>query len=310
MRRVNMSDNNQNAGNPFEQLKAQQAAAPVATGNPLQKYFRQPKIYLQLPSHGRFYSEGVLDKLENNEYPVFPMTAKDELMFKTPDALLNGQATVDVIKSCIPNIKDPWQMPSIDIDACLIAIRMATYGEELSITTKVPGLGEERAFTVDLKTILDKIINTEFEWTTYSQDLKINLRPLTYREFTNNALKTFEEQRILNVVNDDSLPDEEKLQRFANSFSKLTGFTVNIVTQGISSIEVDGNVVNNKDYIAEFVDNADKTFFKNIMDLLESNKAKASIKPLKVVSSEEDVAAGAPKEWEVPITFDQSNFFA
>ena len=30
----------------------------------------------------------------------------DEITFKTPDALLNGQATVDVIQSCIPNIKD------------------------------------------------------------------------------------------------------------------------------------------------------------------------------------------------------------
>jgi hypothetical protein len=35
------------------------------------------------------------------------MTAKDELMFKTPDALLNGQSTVEVVKSCIPAIQDP-----------------------------------------------------------------------------------------------------------------------------------------------------------------------------------------------------------
>jgi hypothetical protein len=29
-----------------------------------------------------------------------------------------------------------------------------------------------------------------------------------------------------------------------------------------------------------------------------------------VKSSDEDIAAGAPATWEVPITFDQSNFFA
>ena len=28
-------------------------------------------------------------------------------------------------------------------------------------------------------------------------------RPLSYKEFTSGALKTFEEQRILNIVNDD-----------------------------------------------------------------------------------------------------------
>jgi hypothetical protein len=29
-----------------------------------------------------------------------------------------------------------------------------------------------------------------------------------------------------------------------------------------------------------------------------------------VISTEEDIKSGAPKEFEVPVTFDQSNFFA
>ena len=94
--------------------------------NPLQKYFRQPKIYLSLPSKGHWYPEGAIEMTENGELPVYAMTAKDELAFKTPDALLNGQSVVDVVKSCLPNIKDPWLMPSIDVDAILIAIRIAT----------------------------------------------------------------------------------------------------------------------------------------------------------------------------------------
>ena len=104
--------------------------------NPLKKYFRQPKIYLKLPSGGEFYNSNELDMPENSEVPVYPMTAKDELLFKTPDALINGQATVDVIKSCIPNIRNPWSMPSIDMDAVLIAIRLATYGEKMTISVK------------------------------------------------------------------------------------------------------------------------------------------------------------------------------
>ena len=65
--------------------------------NPLANYFRQPKLYLRLPSQGKFYPEGALDHSQIDEYPVYAMTAKDELMFKTPDALMNGQATVEVI---------------------------------------------------------------------------------------------------------------------------------------------------------------------------------------------------------------------
>ena len=83
--------------------------------NPLRKYFRQPKVYITLPSRGNYYPDGVLNMPETNELPVFAMTAKDELIIKTPDALLNGQATVDIIKSCIPAINNPWHMPSVDL---------------------------------------------------------------------------------------------------------------------------------------------------------------------------------------------------
>ena len=68
--------------------------------NPLKKYYRQPKQFVKLPSNYRFYTEGSISVPESREVAVYPMTAKDEMMFKTPDALLNGQATVDVIQSC------------------------------------------------------------------------------------------------------------------------------------------------------------------------------------------------------------------
>ena len=77
--------------------------------NPLASFYRQPKIYVKLPSKGEFYPPGSLDVSANGEYPVYAMTAKDELLFKTPDALLSGQSTVELIKSCIPAITNPWQ---------------------------------------------------------------------------------------------------------------------------------------------------------------------------------------------------------
>jgi len=106
--------------------------------NPLAKHFRQPKIYLRLPSQGRFWPEGSIDMPENGELPVYSMTAKDELVLKTPDALINGQSTVNLIQSCVPNIKDGFAIPSLDLDALLVAIRIASYGEQLTITATIP----------------------------------------------------------------------------------------------------------------------------------------------------------------------------
>lgn len=282
----------------------------ASQANPLSKYFRQPKLYVTLPSGGKFYPKDAIEMTETGEFPVYSMTAKDELTMKTPDALLNGQATVEVIKSCVPNIKDPWQMPSLDLDALLIAIRLATYGEEMQITIKTPVTGEEKVMAVDLRQLLDNFANLEFSSVAKFHDLTVNIRPLTYREFTKGALKTFEQQRIFNIVNNDSISDEDKLQAFTNSFAKLTELTVDLMTNHIQSIEIGDQVVTNKNHIDEFVKNADKSFFQFIKDHIDNEKQKFTIKPLIAQATPEEIEKGVPKTYEVPVTFDQSNFFA
>ena len=198
--------------------------------NPLQKYFRQPKIYLSLPSKGHWYPEGAIEMTETGELPVYAMTAKDELAFKTPDALLNGQSVVDVVKSCVPNIKDPWLMPSIDVDAILIAIRIATYGEKMEIETRVPTAATMRKFDLDLRMLLDKYQGIEYDNLVEINGMKITLRPQNYREFTRTAIKTFEEQRIAETVSNSELSDGEKLDRFSESFNKLTQVTIDMLS--------------------------------------------------------------------------------
>jgi hypothetical protein len=279
------------------------------TENPLVKYYRQPKLYIELPSGGRFYPEGTLEKTENGEYPVFSMTARDELTMKTPDALLNGQATVDLIKSCMPNIRDPWAMPSIDLDAVLVAIRMATHGENLDLDIKIPNTTEERSFSLNLQTLLGQFIAAGFDEKINYQSMVIHTRPLSYREFTKTALKTFEEQRIISIVNDEELTEEDKLQRFADSFRKLTDLTVDTVRQGIRQIDVDGQSVTNYEHISEFVLNCDKGFYNSVTDHIQLQKEKFTIKPMTVESTEEEIAKGAPKKFEVPVVLDMSNFF-
>ena len=278
--------------------------------NPLGKYFRQPKLHIALPSQGKFYPPGSINMPETGELPVFSMTAKDELTMKTPDALLNGQATVEVIKSCVPDIKDPWLLPSIDLDAILIAIRLATYGDNMTLKIKTPVTGEEKEMQINVRDLLDTFANLEFVNTVALPEMTVHIRPLTYKEFTKNALKTFEQQRIFNIVNDESISDEDKLQAFTNSFAKLTELTVDMMSNHIVAIEVEGQVVDNKQHIDEFMRNADKSFYESIQTHINNEREKFAIKPLIAQATPEEIEQGVPETYEVPITFDQSNFFA
>jgi len=77
----------------------------------------------------------------------------------------------------------------------------------------------------------------------------------------------------------------------------------------ISKITIGDTVVTNQTHIDEFIKNADKDFYKFVTEHIEQQKDNFQLEPLKVKSTEEDMSKGAPAEFIVPITFDQSNFF-
>ena len=279
--------------------------------NPLKKFFRQPKLYIKLPSSGNFYPPGSLEKTPTGECPVDTMTAKDEIAMKTPDALLNGQSTVDLIQSCVPNIKNAWSIPSIDVDALLIAIRIATYGENIDVDVTIPNTTITKTYTTDLRISLERLLNAAFEPVIQINDeMTVYIRPLNYMEFTQNAIKTLEEQRIFTIVNNEDLEDSQKVAAFTKSFRKLTEITIGMVSQCISKIETPEGAVTDETFIREFIDNADKAFFKAIMAHLEKERDKFQMLPFKVQTTQEEQDEGAPAEFEAPLTLDVSNFFA
>lgn len=281
-----------------------------ARSNPLANYMRQPKIYINLPSGGNYWTSGSIDMTENGELPVFSMTAKDELLFKTPDALMNGQSIVDVIQSCVPNIKNAWAMPTIDLDTVLIAIRLATYGTKMPFTHNIPVINEEVDYDIDLSVLLDQQRNSQWvEQVVIDPSFIIFVRPLTYKHLTQASLKSFETNRILNMANDDSIPDEKKLEMFNDSFTKLTNVTIDLMSESIFKIVTPDNEVTDKKFIAEFVANTDKNIFKTVQDHLNALKENNDLKPLSFTTTEEQQAIGAPATYTVPINFNNSDFF-
>ena len=278
--------------------------------NPLNKYFRQASIYVKLPS-GTDYPADVVTKSETGEIGIMPMTAKDEIRFKTPDALMNGQGVVDVIQSCVPDIKDAWEIKSYDLDTILVAIRIATYGETMEINFNVPGANENVSHTVNLPSLLDQLRTTKVDNEIVLKDgLKITVRPLTYKDMTSTSLQTFQHQKMYSAVQDSQLPDEDKASRFNEAFKKLTDLNASILLKNMEMITMqDGTEITDPAHIKEFVDNANATLIKEIETKLTDLRSQGAVKPLKLKATEEQIKKGAPATYEVPVTFDTSNFF-
>ncbi len=282
----------------------------VENSNPLNKYFRQPSIYVTLPSKSA-YPPHVVQPSQSGEIGVQPMTAKDEIRFKTPDALMNGEGVVEVIQSCVPQIKDAWQIKSYDLDTILIAIRIATYGETMDFTFTVPGANEQVTHSQNLPALLDQIRSATIETEiTLNDGLKFSIRPLTYKDMTTASLQTFQQQKMYSAVQDSQLPDEDKAKKFNESFKALTDLNSSIMLKNISAITMqDGTVVSDPAQIKEFVDNANAKIIKEIETKVIALRSQGAVKPLRLKATEEQIKKGAPATYEVPITFDTANFF-
>lgn len=243
--------------------------------NPLQQYFRRPAIYIKLPSDGRYYSDGILSMPENHELPVYPMTAIDEITAKTPDALFNGQAVVDIIQSCLPHIKDAWKINVIDLNALLIAIRVASVGEKMEVSSKCPNCSEESAYDVDLIALLQSQINCDYESPLVIGELTIKYHPLTFAQSNKHGLMQYDMQKMLFAI--QSSENEEENARLVNeSVKKLNDLTTEVIVDTIEYIATPEQRVEERDYIKEYLLNCDRKHSKHIMDhgskLRESNQ--------------------------------------
>jgi len=280
--------------------------------NPLSKYYRQPQIYIKLPSKGKYYSADVFTPTETGEIPVLPMTAKDELTFKTPDAMISGQATVDVIQSCVPNFKNAWKMVNYDTDAVLLAIRIATYGETMDISYIVPVSNEPKEHTIGLPGILEELGKTELkDEMTSKTGFKVKVGPLDYQSLTKVQTAQFEQQKIYTTVTNSAITEEQKNTQYAKSFTILNEINFSMLTDSILEITTpEGNIVTDKKQIEEFCSNCESSLVNELQEEIAKIRTQAQMKPLIMKATEEEIKKGVPIKYEVPVTFDSSNFFA
>jgi hypothetical protein len=238
--------------------------------NPLQKYFRQPKLYISLPSKGMFYTEGALVGDPNN-FPILAMTGMDEILMKTPDALLNGEATVKIIESCCPYIKNAWSIPSIDLDSILIGIRIATYGDMLTLDNNCSQCGTENTYDVDLKAITDYFSNCKLSYNLKLDPISIVFKPLSYKELTEESLISFSLRR--QVFQAAELTDVDAQQKvLEEAYSKLADLKANVVIKRIESVQTIENVVEDTNFISEWIQNTDSSVFDTISKFLDDDQ--------------------------------------
>lgn len=272
--------------------------------NPLKAFFRQPAIYLKLPSDGAYWPTGSIEFPQNRELPVYPMTAVDEITYRTPDALFSGQSVINVIQSCVPSIKNAWNAPFVDVNSILIGIRIASYGHSMEVHTVCTECQHEDEFELDLRHVLDTLEFPDYSDCVQSGDLEIIFQPMTYEQQNDINLQQFEQQRIIRMIpGQENVTDEQKIEQMAEVMRNITKLTMSAMKMSIAAIRTPTAEVTDVDHIEEFLNNCDRSVFNIIREHAIGLRQKAEIKPVSLTCSE------CNAKYEQVLSMDMANFF-
>lgn len=271
--------------------------------NPLAKYFRVPGLNVKLPSGGAYMPPGAIQLTATEEIPVFPMRAADELMLKSPDALMSGYAIEEIITSCIPAIRAPRLISMPDLDVILLAVRAATYGEKMEVETQCPSCGEEHKFDCHLPSVLTTMKEMPKEAPVrLSPEVVAYLRPYNLGNGTKVALTAFNETRKLQFAEDQS--EEYRTKAINESYKKITALNVEMMADCVMHIVTPEGTVNHPMMIREFLANIPRQWSKKIEKKLKELNDYGIDKRLDVTCS------ACQHEWKTELEFDPASFFA
>jgi hypothetical protein len=223
-------------------------------------------------------------------------------LINTPDAPMNGEATVKVIESCCPNIKDAWEISNLDLDLLLVSIRIATYGNDMEITNQCPACSASNDYIVSLSHIVNHLSNCRYENKIVYDGLTIFIRPLNYRSVTEFNLRNFELQK--QMQHSLTLTDEaEQSKAIAELYDRLAIIQNDSYIASIDSVQAPEGTVNEKEWISEWIANSEKNLFNAIKQQIEKNNDIWRVPEVDVECKE------CGHTHKAAIQLDQSNFF-
>ena len=278
------------------------------SNNPLKSHFRAPKLFTRLPSGGAFYSEGVVEMSTTGELEIYAMTSRDEVMMRNPDALLNGESVAQIITSCVPQVKKPRELLGADVDALMVAIQGATYGDEVTVQTPCPECGNTVIGAGSVQGSLATMREVPTDVKVETDGLTIELRPVTYETTIAAGVSNFQNARSMASIAQIE-DDREKLHAFNNSYMKMAELNFLVILDSIYSISgTDENgeefIVTDRDNIREYMENCDSDVGKRVTEQV-NRLGEAGIDKTVTIQCQEEKCGHV---FQTTLEFDPVNF--
>jgi hypothetical protein len=277
--------------------------------NPLSQYFRQPGAYVKLPTQGYWYKDGSVEMTQDGEVAVYPLSAIDDILLNTPDAMLNGQALEKVLKNCVPDIKDIKKLLIPDMEAIFVGLKSASNNGKIDIDRKCEKCSHENTYEINCNNLLQTsgFINQADTFIVFNDELEIHVRPYNFEMRQLFIKKEFEEEKTLRAI-DDSNKDIDELTKakiLGESIDRLSQMTFELVSKSIEKIvllkkEVE---ITDKKHIKEWLLNISKEQSDLVVEAVNKLNLVGPSKTLPLTCE------NCGNTTEETLSFDPSSFF-
>lgn len=277
--------------------------------NPLEPYFRKPQVYITLPSQGRWYQRQDITLTAENELAVYGMTARDDVLLNTPDAMLNGEALRKVIANCVPDVRNINALVTPDLEAIFVGMKLASGDGTLEINRTCPNCGHECSWDLQCQPILDSqtMIDHQDGCVVLDEKLEVHVKPYDYHQRGVFIQREYQEERAIRqweAMNPDS-DDLVKAQIMAQAIDNISKLTIELVSASITHVKIIENnvVVTDPQHIQDWLASASRAQAEAIIAAVDQLNKCGPNKTIPVECNE------CQHTWQETVSYDPISFF-
>lgn len=280
-----------------------------SNNNPLQKYFRQPNLYLRIPTLGRWYDQSAVELTPESEIPVYGLTAIDEIMLNTPDAMLNGKALEGVISHTAPNIRDVKKLLIPDLEAIFVAIKIATNQGKIDLDRTCVSCKHENTFEINCQHLLDTMsyVDDGDSVVNFDDNLVVHVKPYSFEMRQLFLQREYQEEMALKALGskDENLSEFDRARILAESVERLSRITFDLVSKSIEKIVIakENITVTDSAHISEWLVSINKSQADAVITAVDNLNKIGVQKKIKA----QCVSCG--HSWDEELSFDPISFF-
>jgi hypothetical protein len=271
----------------------------------LEDFYRSKEVYITLPTNGKYYKKNTF-VTGDKELGIMPMSSRDEMLLKIPDTLYNGEALFELIKSVAPDIEDPYEVLIPDLDAILLATRIASYGKEMEVSATCTHCETRTDYSINLTNVIAKL-TTVPEIEAEVNGLIVKFKPNSIAVITAKRLADVEQQRVLIAMqqNQDNIPAYQ--EQFQNSITQITATNLTLLANKIESVtKPDGEVITDFDEILKWITNTTSKVTNQLNELTKDINKSGIPETFNFTCSNPE----CEKQFDSPFEFNPTFFFS